>query len=90
MQSKKRSLVKLNFPVERVPLDRCRYWMSNHETACQIWDVPVHGNTLCGFKDMRGDWVFPRADAELFIRRHVDFFEETDLGMYSVWFSEVH
>lgn len=92
MRSKKRKLVELkgNLDLGLFPRDQFRYWTSDHDEFCQVWNIPFNGNTLTGFRNMvNGRWTFDENYVKDFMARYADFFLEDVRGTFDDWFVEV-
>lgn len=92
MQSKKRKLVELreHLDLTSLPQHQFRYWTSDHDEFCQVWNIPVNGNTLTGFRNMvNGRWTFDENHVKVFMARYADFFLEDVCGTFDDWFVEV-
>lgn len=92
MRSKKQKLVELrgNLDLGLFPRDQFRYWTSDHDEVCQVWNIPIHGNTLTGFRNMStGRWTFVEDHVKVFMARYADFFYDDIRGTFDDWFVEV-
>lgn len=92
MPSRKRNLVELrgNLDLSLFPHDQFRYWTSDHDEFCQVWNIPIHGNSLTGFRNMvNGRWTFNKEHVKVFMARYTDFFFDDIRGTMDDWFVEV-